>query len=44
MSTPQSSNLRAVGLALIAFATFSTHDVIVKWLGGDYSPFQIVFF
>lgn len=38
------SNTRAVLLALLGFATFATHDVIVKVLGGSYSPFQIVFF
>lgn len=31
-------------LALSAFALFSAHDVIVKMLGGSYSPIQIVFF
>jgi len=31
-------------LALAAFALFSAHDVIVKTLGGTYSPVQIVFF
>lgn len=31
-------------LALSAFALFSAHDVIVKTLGGSYSPVQIVFF
>ncbi|MCH8466760.1 MAG: DMT family transporter [Roseinatronobacter sp.] len=31
-------------LALTAFALFSAHDVIVKMLGGTYSPVQIVFF
>lgn len=31
-------------LALGAFALFSMHDVIVKSLGGSYSPIQIVFF
>lgn len=31
-------------LALTAFALFSAHDVIVKSLGGSYSPVQIVFF
>ncbi|RME14967.1 MAG: DMT family transporter [Alphaproteobacteria bacterium] len=30
--------------ALLAFAIFATHDVIVKFLGGTYSPVQIVFF
>ncbi|MEM9756353.1 MAG: DMT family transporter [Pseudomonadota bacterium] len=31
-------------LALVAFAIFATHDVIVKYLGASYSPIQIVFF
>ena len=31
-------------LGLAAFATFSTHDLLVKQLGASYSPFQIVFF
>ncbi|MEM1237720.1 MAG: DMT family transporter [Pseudomonadota bacterium] len=39
-----SPNIRAVLLALVAFALFSTHDVVVKFLGESYSPFQIVFF
>ena len=30
--------------ALLAFGVYSTHDVVVKFLGGSYSPFQIVFF
>jgi drug/metabolite transporter (DMT)-like permease len=30
--------------ALIAFAIFATHDVIVKTLGAVYAPFQIIFF
>jgi drug/metabolite transporter (DMT)-like permease len=38
------SKLRGPLLALLAFAIFSSHDVIVKYLGGNYSPFQIVFF
>ncbi|MCV6823183.1 MULTISPECIES: DMT family transporter [Halocynthiibacter] len=37
-------NAKGAILALIAFAIFATHDVIVKSLGGTYSPFQIVFF
>ena len=39
-----SSNVKGALLALLAFGIFSTHDVIVKVLGGAYSPFQIVFF
>ena len=30
--------------ALTAFGIYSTHDVVVKFLGGFYSPFQILFF
>ncbi len=30
--------------ALLAFGIFATHDVVVKFLGGVYSPFQIIFF
>lgn len=39
-----SPNAKGALLALLAFGIFSTHDVIVKVLGGVYSPFQIVFF
>ena len=39
-----SSNAKGALVALIAFAVFATHDVVVKVLGGIYSPFQIVFF
>ncbi|MBF9042505.1 EamA family transporter [Rhodobacterales bacterium HKCCE4037] len=39
-----SASLRGSLLALLAFAIFATHDVIIKWLGGSYAPFQIVFF
>lgn len=38
------SNVKGALFALIGFALFSTHDVIVKTLGSSYSPFQIVFF
>ena len=37
-------NVRGALLALTAFAIYSTHDVVVKFLGADYSPFQLVFF
>lgn len=30
--------------ALAAFAAFATHDALIKYLGGAYAPFQIVFF
>lgn len=39
-----SPNVRGALSALVAFAVFATHDVIVKSLGGTYSAFQIVFF
>lgn len=39
-----SSNLRGALFALAAYAIYSAHDVVVKFLGADYSPFQIVFF
>jgi drug/metabolite transporter (DMT)-like permease len=41
---PESSSLRGALFGLAAFAIFSTHDVLIKYLGGLYSPFQIVFF
>ena len=39
-----SSNLKGALFALTAFGIFATHDVIIKVLGGGYSPIQIVFF
>jgi drug/metabolite transporter (DMT)-like permease len=39
-----SPNVKGALLALLAFGVFASHDVIVKWLGASYSPFQIVFF
>lgn len=39
-----SSNLKGALLGLAAFAVFAVHDVVVKTLGGSYTPFQIVFF
>nr|WP_237684840.1 DMT family transporter [Szabonella alba] len=37
-------NLRGALFALMAFAIFATHDVVVKILGASYSPVQIIFF
>lgn len=37
-------NLKGALYALIAFGLFSSHDVVIKVLGGSYSPIQIVFF
>ncbi len=39
-----SPNIKGVLFALAAFAVFATHDVIVKFLGTLYAPFQIIFF
>jgi len=39
-----SSNQSGALFGLAAFAIFATHDVLVKQLGGSYSPFQILFF
>lgn len=39
-----STDAKGALLGLAAFATFSTHDVIIKQLGATYSAFQIVFF
>ena len=38
------SNLKGALFALLAFAIFASHDVVVKFLGGLYSPVQIIFF
>lgn len=35
---------RGAFFALLAFAIYSSHDVIVKWLGESYSALQIIFF
>ena len=39
-----SGNAKGALLALLAFAIFATHDVVVKIVGGLYTPFQVVFF
>lgn len=41
---PMSSNARGAMFALAAFGIYSTHDVVVKFLGEVYAPFQILFF
>lgn len=38
------SNLAGALTALLSFAIFATHDVVVKFLGGQYSAIQIIFF
>jgi S-adenosylmethionine uptake transporter len=44
MPTTPINNIRGAVLALVSFALYATHDVVVKFLGGDYSPIQIIFF
>ena len=44
MSRQKSSNIAGVLLSLTGFALYSSHDVIVKFLGAYYTPFQILFF
>lgn len=39
-----SSTMRGALLALAAFGLYATHDVVVKYLGGTYTSFQIIFF
>ncbi len=43
MPVPQ-SNLRGALLSLAAFGVYASHDVLVKFLGGSYSAFQLIFF
>lgn len=38
------SILKGAAYALIAFAIFSTHDVVIKFLGAHYHAIQIIFF
>jgi S-adenosylmethionine uptake transporter len=38
------SHLRGAAYALLAFGLYATHDVVIKFLGGSYSAFQIIFF
>lgn len=38
------ANTKGALTALLAFGIFSTHDVLIKVLGGQYAPVQIVFF
>ncbi|MGH1466941.1 MAG: DMT family transporter [Cognatishimia sp.] len=40
----QSNNLKGALFAFLAFSIYSSHDVIVRYLGGIYSPIQVLFF
>ncbi len=44
MSDLPVNNSKAALTALLAMGIFASHDVIVKYLGAVYAPFQIVFF
>ena len=44
MTTTSNSNRNGALFALCAFALFASHDVVIKFLGGTYSAFQIIFF
>lgn len=45
MNTPKTTSpMAGIMLAIAAFALFSTHDAVIKFLGGAYSPFQVIFF
>lgn len=44
MTTQPGTNRRGAFYALAAFALFASHDVVIKFLGSSYSPFQIIFF
>lgn len=39
-----SPNTQGALLSLLAFALYATHDAVVKLLGEDYSPFQLIFY
>ena len=39
-----SHTVKGAALSLAAFALYATHDVVVKFLGASYSPFQTIFF
>ena len=38
------ANVKGALIALLAFALFAVHDLFLKILGGEYAPFQILFF
>jgi drug/metabolite transporter (DMT)-like permease len=39
-----SQNAKGALLSLLAFGIYATHDAVVKLLGEDFSPFQLIFF
>ena len=44
MGKRKQSSANGAILSLVGFGLYSTHDVVVKYLGGFYTPFQILFF
>jgi drug/metabolite transporter (DMT)-like permease len=42
--SPSPATGRGAAFALSAFAIYSAHDVVVKFLGSQYAPFQVIFF
>ncbi|ADE38722.1 DMT family transporter [Candidatus Puniceispirillum marinum] len=44
MGKIKQSSAKGAFLSLVGFGLYSTHDVVVKYLGGFYTPFQIMFF
>ena len=42
-AAPMSRPITGVVFALMGFVVFSSHDVLIKTLGGSYEVFQIVF-
>ncbi len=43
-AAPQTSQRTGILLAIAAFAVFASHDALIKYLGGSYAVFQIMFF
>lgn len=41
---PESNNIKGALLSLAAFTTYASHDVVVRILGANYAPMQILFF
>lgn len=40
----EKSNISGLLFSLISFGVFASHDAVIKFLGGTYMPFQILFF
>jgi S-adenosylmethionine uptake transporter len=44
MPNSNSAHLRGAVASLIAFGLYASHDALLKFLGGQYAPFQIIFY